>query len=456
MTLSNNLGQATDLGSADSPARQLDQKNASFYLIAFFFPWIFDYQAADNNTTNTIVQSSIIIVSICVFLNFISIYKKISLSKEVSNIIYLLSVWLLGAIFSGLLHDSEVVEIIKASVSPVMFIIGVIFTYKILSIEQDYYIFRRNMLFIMTCVVVERAGYAILTSNADIIGIRYYILSSVIEIFSAYIVAGYFKRLAGRDIIGGIIHFGVVFISLTRTVLLTATVMFALPYISRLSLLFNKVVLGRLVLVSLIVIAVASLGTGSTVLEAWTSRFTSEGTANIGIDPTAATRLAEIDFQVNSLLESTENLLMGLGIAAVTSLTGDWAILVAIYQGAGVIDLHDRGFGHCQYTGYVFTGGILFGSFALIATIKTLIVAFKVARGCIGLSLDSELGFLGLWGSLGVVGTSVYGLLAGVFANRGFSLFYGVTVGMMFWAYGRLDERARRPAVVDPEHGSVG
>lgn len=405
--------------------------------IIFLLPWIFDYRSENSTTLDMAVQGTIVALSLIYFFRVSAALNEIAISRELSRSLGLIAVWLAGSMVAGVFHDQEILEIIKAAAPPVMFMLGAMATYKLLVILPDYRRYIRNMFAVMVAFVVVKAAVVFGTMDAAITQYRFYIISAPIDIFSAYFVARFFYRFAPNDAWGAIVHFGIVIVSFTRTLIMVAVTMLILPYFCRASLLLNRKTLNLVLFAALLIggMGIVGVSSGNLVITEWFTRFFPDATADIGIDPTAATRLAEIDFQINSLMESASNLLFGLGLSAQTDLTGDWALLVAAASGAGVIDVHDRGFGHCQYTSYVFTGGLVFGSLALITTVYSLYAAARVITGNVSVPGADDRNFLAVWGALGVVGASVYCIVAGVFGDRGHSLFFGVSMGMLFWGY---------------------
>ncbi|MDC6663163.1 hypothetical protein N4Q66_26955, partial [Leclercia adecarboxylata] len=121
-----------------------------------------------------------------------------------------------------------------------------------------------------------------------------------------YFVARFFYRFAPNDAWGAIVHFGIVIVSFTRTLIMVAVTMLILPYFCRASLLLNRKTLNLVLFAALLIggMGIVGVSSGNLVITEWFTRFFPDATADIGIDPTAATRLAEIDFQINSLMES--------------------------------------------------------------------------------------------------------------------------------------------------------
>src|SRR5262249_758070 len=135
--------------------------------------------------------------------------------------------------------------------------------------------------------------------DVSILEIRYQILGSGVMLLSAYLLCRFLTQLSLRDVPIAVVHFGSVILSVTRTQLLVLGAMFAANLFMQPRLFLSRTVIFRLMVLILTAMIIACVGVVSdnVFAERWVERLIDAPTRT-GFDITAATRLAEVDFQL--------------------------------------------------------------------------------------------------------------------------------------------------------------
>jgi hypothetical protein len=132
------------------------------------------------------------------------------------------------------------------------------------------------------------------------------------------------------------------------------------------------------------------------------------------------------------LSEAPEGLLFGFGPAAVTEFDDLSAQIVASAIGVSGGQWEGSGFGHNNYVGTIYVGGILFGGALLIMQLATAFAGISVFRHCAALPLGLDRTLL-LAMPLAVVAYLLYGLLGGTMASRSASALFGMSLASVWW-----------------------
>jgi hypothetical protein len=235
---------------------------------------------------------------------------------------------------------------------------------------------------------------------------------------------------------------GIIALSVTRSYLLVGAVMVAIHLLVAPGAIFRA----RLVRTGLYVAGAALvlvLVTGDLyemVLERWTDRM-AQG-SEIGIDLTAATRLAEAGYQWDAITSSWTSGLAGRGIGAPTELWGEYADL--FWSVLPDIEVHSIGFGHTGPTSILFVGGWIVGGACLGILVWTSVLGLRLLRSVRRRLVDRHEDWLGAWGATLVVGALLYSLFGGIFGDRSQSLHLGVGFGMLLWSLDSHGSALRR------------
>jgi hypothetical protein len=244
------------------------------------------------------------------------------------------------------------------------------------------------------------------------------------------------QRLSRLDILVLLFNLLVTLVSVTRTLFLVLFAQIASVFLARPIALFKSTTIKGLTLFAFAVLAVVGLdfGTGTGLVDRWIDRLTI--TSRVAADPTALTRSAETHFMMESFLTSTETILFGNGLAAVTSLTGPDAQRAARIVGWQSVDIHSIGYGHESYASVLFVAGLVGGGGLLFMQFLNGLQAIALIRKVqLGHSTYADpAAHIGAWGGFIVIGMLTTGFLGGVFGDRSTCVWYGIGTGMLYWA----------------------
>ncbi len=371
--------------------------------------------------------------SITAFIALLRTYKT-RITRYLRFVLFALFMYILESATVGLLQGQNLFEIGALGVPTLLFAMGAVFTEKFLSRPANWGVFVQGLIICMVAAAIFKVFFSIDALGIELSDMHYQILSSAVILMSGYLTARMFLGISILDLVLAFFHLLIIAFSVTRTQLLilismpTAAFAVYLPVLLRYSVYkrFGAIVgLGLLWLV-------AGQPSGANVAERWSAHFDEQ---KLGFDVTGGARIAEIDNQMEQLTSSASAFLIGSGLAAPNSLTGIYYYLVVEAVGAESADIGINGFGHNVYTSILYQSGVLFGSVAILALVYLLFVAIIVIRMTLKRSSATLVELIGLWGAFGVIGSSIFGLLGGTLGDRGLSFCYGVSSGMMVWAW---------------------
>src|SRR5690606_3572721 len=108
-------------------------------------------------------------------------------------------------------------------------------------------------------------------------------------------------------------------------------------------------------------------------LDRWWDRLVAERGTHRGIDITQLTRVSEAGYQFKQLEESSTGLLIGFGPASQTRFDDQAAALVNYFIGNNYgANWRSGGFGHNNYIGTFYVGGIIAGTLLLLSQFLAL------------------------------------------------------------------------------------
>jgi hypothetical protein len=314
-------------------------------------------------------------------------------------------------------------------------------TYLTLSTSQDDLPSFLNVLR-LACLAfgVARIVLVILSRGSlDIAHSRWEVISGAVTPSLGIIAAALMLRLSRLDIFVLLYNLMVVLVSVSRGLFLVLAAQIASVFFARPSVIFKSSAIKGLTLliISGLLIAALDFGAGTGLVNRWISRLTVS--SREGADPTALTRTAETHFMLESFASSTESILFGNGLAAVTSLTGPDAQRAAEIVGWGSVNIHDIGFGHESYASILFVAGLVGGGGLLIMQFLNGLQSIALIRRVqLWHSMYGEpaAAHIGVWGALIVIGMLANGFLAGSLGDRSTCVWYGIGTGMLYWARG--------------------
>jgi hypothetical protein len=346
----------------------------------------------------------------------------------------------------GLLNGQEAYAIFVNAIPPIIFAIASAITYMTLATSPHSTSFLRVLRYACLIFVIVRVMVIAVTRGAiNLSETRFEVLSGATIPALAIAAVGFVKPLSKLDIGTFLLNLSITLISVTRTLIAVLAVQIVVVLVVRPSALLKPSTIKGIMIfgASLLIIVGLDLAAGGSLTTRWIERVTVS--QQKGADPTSLTRKAEVKFMLGKFAESTDTVLFGNGLAAVTSLTGPDARLAARLVGERSASLHSVGFGHENYVSILFTGGLLGGGglvfFLFLNGIQSgaLIRRFESSDS----REEQNDAHVGLWGALIVIGMIVAGFLSGVLNDRGSALWYGVGTGMLYWS---RHHRSRVPA----------
>jgi hypothetical protein len=357
------------------------------------------------------------------------------------------AIFILESSVVGLSNGQDPYAIFVNVIPPLIFASAGVITYMTLVTTQKNPGAFVNMLR-YACLIFVIAHIMIILVTRGKISLsesRYEVLSAATIPALAIIPIGLMKRLSRLDI--GIFSLNLVvsLVSVTRTLIFVLVLQITTVFAARPSTILKPSTLKGFSVfgASLLLVLALDLAAGTGLATRWFQRITISQTA--GADPTSLTRRAEVKFMLSRFTDSTDTLLFGNGLAALTSLTGPEARQAAQMVGEASVNLHSVGFGHENYVSILFIAGLLGGGGLLVIQFLNGIQAFALLRrfDSFDLSTQEAEAHIGAWGSLIVIGALAVGFFGGSLADRDLSVWYGIGTGMLYWARGIL----KAPAV---------
>lgn len=220
--------------------------------------------------------------------------------------------------------------------------------------------------------------------------------------------------------------FALVFLSVTRTYLISAAVQ-TIPVASGL----RRIIGPRMIVLGVVVAAglAALVFFGSEGASRWTQRVFESRTSS-DEDYTWLTRVSEWEFMIDAWLASGRTFIAGNGLAAVTS----W------YDPTTHNFEKSDGFGHNLFISFLFVAGLAGGLPILILQFVLAAQAYRFLNGVVKTGLTgSPVLFLGAWGSTIVLGNFAANFLSSTLNNRGWALWYGIGTGLLLGARACFD-----------------
>lgn len=410
--------------------KNANNQKTKLSLTLFFvmlFSLAFDFKSNDDGDGH---QLLILMGLFSLFIGFLLVLYLIqNINKQA--LILSLSTFLFIIVSSlvGIIHGQKLYEVLSLTIPLLLFIVAVLSTASLNIRDNNINTLINIVLIFMITSALFKVFFALSYYNVDFSNIRYQVISPVLILLFAYGLASAIYKKQPFGYLAIIIPISIIFISVTRTYLLVFFSIFlfwllCLPlshWRRYLPTVFKLLFLS----VFLIIITFYVSPEG---IERWITRLLFDAGSN-EIDITAYTRIAESTYQINKLTESSINLFFGLGLAAETSLSQKYWMLISSVLGN--FEFTGRGYGHNVYIGMFYTGGIIFGSlfiYTLVMSTLKIIKFFKLRLN----SDNRNANFLIAWGGSAVLGFITYGFLSGTFGDRLTSLTFGLAFGLAF------------------------
>ena len=390
----------------------------------------FDFRSGED-----LGKSIVTILGVISLLSGALLVISLNLINKKSLLIVLpATAFLLCAILSGISRGQQLYDVVSLSI-PMFFFIAVVLCTSSIKIRPDKF---RSFLHIVIAFAFLSVLFKLLFGfyyyGLTLGNARYQIISPAIILVFSYGVASmlYKQQRFGRAAL--LLSVLVAFVSVTRSyILVFAAVIFFWILCMPLSYWKKNAYLGVKLLLFMICLVVSVYAFLPDVFERWVIRlFTSID--DQGVDVTAITRIAEISYQVGKLLESPVNLLMGMGVAAETRFDPEYRQILSIVFRED-FEYVGKGYGHNNYIGIIYTGGVIFGGlfiFSIFYGLMKLIMFFR--SELIRRRHTTDYHFCFAWGGSAALAYSVYGVLGGTFGDRLAALSYGLSFGLVFFS----------------------
>ena len=341
---------------------------------------------------------------------------------------------LVGSSLSGIAREQLIYDVVSLSMPLLFFIIALISVTSIRVEPDRLKMFIHIIIAFALLSVVFKCVFGFLYYGLTLDNVRYQIISPAVIIVFSYGVASLLYKKQRFGIIALILSIIVIIISVTRSyiVVFLAVVLFWVLCMP-LSFWRKHIYIGLKLFLFILLLVVFTYSFFPDVFERWSVRLFS-GVEAHGVAVTAITRIAEIDYQIDRLLESPVNLMAGMGVAAETRFSPEYRQILSIVY-SDDFEYVGKGFGHNTYVGIIFTGGLIIGSVficSILFNIKSTIMLFRTE--VLKKQRVTDYQFCLAWGGGAAFGYSVYGLLGGTFGDRLFALSYGLSFGLVFFS----------------------
>jgi len=411
-----------------SPKKTISSKRSIIFFTIILFTLAFDFRSDED--VGKYIAISMGMSSLLSGIIFIVVLRYINLKVLILLIPSLLFIFM--AISSGLIRGQSFYDVFALSVPFFLFCIAFV---SIASVKFDskYIKLFLNLIIIFVVIsVLFKLIFGFLYYGLSIDNVRYQIIAPTLILLFAY---GVSSILIQKQKLGNLALFFslfVLFLSVTRSYIIVffAVILFLILSFP-LSNLIKKVSFILKIFLFLIFSILILYFFSPEVFERWVIRLFIS-TAEQGVDVTAITRIAEASFQLNKLMEDPINLLTGVGIAAETRFADEYIKILSIVF-SDDFEYKGQGFGHNNYVGMFYTGGIIFAGLLIYSMFYLLIKTSRFLKNeIIRNKYINEYHFAIAWGGSSVAGYIIYGFLGGTFGDRLASLSFGIAFGLIF------------------------
>ncbi|MEO6080248.1 MAG: hypothetical protein ABIQ86_10770 [Steroidobacteraceae bacterium] len=428
--------------------RSIEKKSLVSLFGIGVFVWAFDFKAAASGKAAAFqaVMLGAYLLS----------YLRITLAAEDRGIrlgslwalILATAAFVIGGSVVGLTEGQVPYEILVNVIPPFMYVSASLMTYITLRASGDdlpsFLNFARRAC--LAFAVIHIAVLIMTRGSLDLTKSRFEVLSGAVIPSLGIAAVALIQRLTKMDILALIFNLMVTLMSVTRTLFVVLAAQIAAVFMALPSAVFRQSAIKGSSLFALLAIVVAAvdIGAGTGLIGRWVDRMTVS--SRVGFDPTSLTRTAESHFMKERFEASTRSMLVGNGMAAVTSLSGPDAQRAASIVGREAVYIHGSGYGHQAYWSILFIAGVIGGAGLLIIQFLNGLQAIALLRR-IQLIAPGTTGInehIGAWGAIIVIGIVAFGFWAGTLGDRATCLWYGIGTGMLYW--GREVIQAPKPA----------
>jgi hypothetical protein len=402
--------------------------------------WALDFKAAASGA-GAAYQSLILFIYTMLFLWItVSAVRRGASLGSLWVLILATAVFLVDSSIVGLNQSQPWYAILVNFIPAFIYVSASSLTYITLSASKDYLPSFVNALRV-ACLVFAVARIlivALVRGSINVSDSRYEVLSGAVIPALGIIAIALLRRLSRLDILALTVNLFVTILSVTRTLFLILAIQIGSVFLARPSTAPKSSTFKGLALLSFSALLIVALDFSADMglVDRWIQRMTVSQW--MGGDPTALTRSAETNFMMESFASSTETILFGNGLAAVTSLTGPDASRAAKLVGWGAVNIHSIGYGHENYASILFVAGLMGGGGLLIIQFLNGLQSIALIRRIqLGHPMYGEAAaHIGVWGALIVIGMLANGFFAGTISDRDTCVWYGIGTGMLYWTRG--------------------
>ena len=353
-------------------------KKLESILIYFFIVSLsFDYKGV--NEGGTIFHFLLLSITI---LSFLLLYLTLKQQKFINalpyeaKIITILWFCFLAACFvSYIINGIEFARFIRVILPYILTGLTLIICCLLYSRNKDLGLLYQPIMtaLVVSCIFTPFSALVLKGVSLDVM--RYQILSPILPLLVAYIIAQFFSYPLNKVkiVFSILVFFSTVALSVTRSylIILFFSLIFFIVSISKSerSSFYKKIMVFFPITIFLILLLLpVILWLRPDLIEVWYLRLFV--TSNeLGFDITATTRLAEYNGQLNLLFESFKSALFGLGMGS--EYTKDVNYFDLLSQVIALHSLEDEATwtsGHSLWIYTLYSTGILFGSFIIVCT----------------------------------------------------------------------------------------
>jgi hypothetical protein len=396
--------------------------------------WLVDYRAAEGDGVAPFLQAAGVGLTLLALAHHFS--RPRDISTRTRNALTVAVAFVVYALAVGVIQGQAPAVAAKAAVPPLLFSVGLAIGYQALRAAPTEHVRDMILAFAFASALLKPVTWYFGSAEVELSEVRYQILSGSLPFLIAYCIVAFSARFTVRDAAILVAVTALIAASVTRTYLVVAAVMVAaqLALSPRTFTRMRSIgtALGILALIAVIgLFGDASL---ADVVERWEARIAYSD--DLGFDLTAASRIAEAEFQLDSIRSSATTAIVGNGIGARTQLSGEYADL--FYAVAPNHEVSSIGFGHTDQTSILFVGGLIVGGLFLVLTLRLVYWGFcLLKRWLYAVDERRDIAFVGCWGATTVIGVTVYGVFGGTFGDRSASMHYGIAAAMVLWAMDR-------------------
>jgi hypothetical protein len=411
-------------------------------IVSFFLtmlPWALDFKGAAAGE-NIAIQGAIAGVSGIFFLLFI--YHTAGVKFSHFPLVFFAAIFLYAAVgfIGAFVYDEDKYAACTLLFSTLCYPFGAYIVYRALDAVKDTgKVYAALQLLTLIFVVSRIVVVFVLEHGINFNTARFEVLGPSTISAVGLVTLLLFSGMSRVNIISILMVCFLIIISVTRTYIVVAVAMVFLTVLAAPRRILHPRVLYSLVFGGgALVLALAAVSlAGLPLLDRWLYRMNDQNFR--GYDPTLLTRTAEFVYVKQQIFSSVSTILFGNGIAAQTSLIGEDALKVFILVGEDSMRLHDIGFAHNNHATILFVAGFFGGGLLLVLQFWQALQGFILMNfASRNDSLPKYEKLIGIWGAAGIFGFLIYDLYSASFVDRGESMWYGITTGMMLWSFNRI------------------